>query len=255
MMTSFITDGRLSLLCGFKRLFMLRKCMGYVTLALCCIVLLRVFHIYGKEDHLAGKWRNESVSQKMERHPYIDEKQPATSEMRIGWGASPFSDSVSSDIKSELVAARRRKMEALGYSTPDSYYKMGLKQLEDLAKAGDAYAMTQLAEQYYNEADFLKADAGFNSSVKAKDLAEKYYEDAFLSGYIHLAAVISRQMIEEGNLIDAYAWNMLSKSFNDHSNDQIYEKYSPFSTMTDMQKAAAQGKFDSVWQRIVERGR
>lgn len=175
-------------------------------------------------------------------------------EIKGAWGASPFSNVTSASVKDELAATRRQKMKALGYATPDQYYMMSLGQLEALAKKGDAYAMAQLGEQYYSEVEFIKNDKDFDRNENAKKAALNYFEGAFLAGYTHLASVISLKMIEENNLIDAYAWNLVSKSFNDHANDALYEKYSPFANMTEMQKAAAQAKFDAIWQRLVERG-
>lgn len=167
------------------------------------------------------------------------------------WGSSPFTGTATpEDIVAQLATMRYDKMKKLGYETPAKYYQMSLTQLEELAKKGDAYAMLQLAEQYYSETDYIKNDPAYDRSRKPREIAMAHFEDAIRAGYTHAASVIAIQMAGENKTIDAYAWRLLSDRFNDHANDKIYQQYAVFDKMTVMDKAEARGKLDTILRKF-----
>jgi hypothetical protein len=189
-----------------------------------------------------------------EQKSHVVAEQAGASPSRLSaassWGASPFTGTATAeDITAQLATMRYDKMKKLGYETPAKYYQMNLTQLEGLAKQGDAYAMLQLAEQYYSESDYIKNDPAYDRSRKPREIGMEHFEDAIRAGYTHAASVIAMQMAGENRTIDAYAWRLLSDRFNDHANDKTYEQYAVFDKMTAMDKAEARGKLDTILQR------
>ena len=167
------------------------------------------------------------------------------------WGASPFSATAAPEaVAAELAAMRYDKMKRLGYPTPEKYYQMSLGELKALAKDHDPYAMLQLAEQYFSEYDYIKGDPDVDKSRKPREIAMENIENAMRVGYTHAASVAAIQMAGEKDLIEAYAWHIFAQSFNDHSNDKLYEQNATFSKLTPMEKAEARGRMDSISQRV-----
>jgi hypothetical protein len=231
---------------------MIRIYRSYSWILLISAGLFFAYHIFFKDDP-------QPKSHHAEQHNRAVAEQVAGSLSKIStgasWGASPFTGTASAkEIAAEVAAMRYEKMKKLGYETPAKYYDMNLVQLRELSKKGDAYAMIQLAEQYYSETDYIKNDPNFDKSRKPQDIALGYFEDAMRAGYTHAASIVSMEMAGENKPVDAYAWRMLSDRFNDHANDTIYNSYVSFDKMSDMDKAEARGKLDAIWHRF-EAGR
>jgi len=179
------------------------------------------------------------------------EGQPAGMSNGASWDASPFSATAKPEaVAAELAAMRYKKMKMLGYQTPAKYYQMSLGELKALAKNNDPYAMVQLAEQYFSEYEYIKNDPSVDKSRKPREIAMENIENAVRVGYTHAATVAAIQMAGEKNLIEAYAWHMFAQSFNDHSNDKLYEQEATFAKMTPMDKAEARGRMEAINQRI-----
>lgn len=231
------------------RIPMMRESRAYGWMFLVLLGFLLACRLW-----IGGEHRDDPGAVQVQRQAPAEKspENPAPVHGGRAWGPSPFTVAAQVD-RAAVARMRHEKMKALGYETPDKYYQMSLAQLQALAQEGDPYAMLQLAEQYYSEVEFIKGDPGFERDAKPKDVAMKYFEGAFLSGYVRVSAVVSMQMAAENKLVDAYAWQLLAQRYNDHTNDKVYGQYGTFATMSAMDKAAAQAKFDAMWQRILAR--
>jgi len=140
------------------------------------------------------------------------------------------------------IVARQQKMQALMTGSPPEYYTMTLAQLRELARHGDADAMMQLAEQYANEDGRLRADPDYPVAGNTRDLAKGYLADAMLAGRIRAAALLSKQLFDENQVGEAYAWRLVSEKLGDSVNPLWAGDTNQFAGLSDSEKAAAQGK-------------
>ncbi|WP_256079005.1 hypothetical protein [Massilia sp. YIM B04103] len=133
---------------------------------------------------------------------------------------SPFGNASSQDVKiAGQVDARSKKMMERGYGTPAEYHIAPLAQLQLMAKQGDVYALLQLGEQLRNESGELVKQEGYDFSASAREQSYKYFAKAVEIGHIRAAAILAKNYAEDGNLVEAYAWNALAKTLGDNSND------------------------------------
>lgn len=210
--------------------------------------LIFLYGVFSNDD---PQWAMDSPKKNSPVLAGQSEERPAAMSSGTFWGASPFTMTATPEtVAAELAAMRYEKMKRLGYQTPAKYYHMSLGELKALAKNNDPYAMLQLAEQYFSEYDYIKGDPDFDKSRKPREIAMENIENAMRIGYTHAAAVAATQMAGEKDLIEAYAWHMFAQSFNDHSNDKLYEQDATFIKMTPMDKAEARGRMEAINQRI-----
>jgi hypothetical protein len=210
--------------------------------------LIFVYCVFFKDDPQRASDSPQQNSRVLAGQP---EGKPAGMSAGASWGESPFSATAKPEaVAAALAAMRYEKMKRLGYQTPAMYYQMSLGQLKALAKNNDPYAMLQLAEQYFSEYDYIKGDPDVDKSRKPREIAMENIEHAARVGHTHAAEVAAIQMVEQNDLIEAYAWHMFAQSFNDHSNDNLYKQDGTFAKMTPMEKAEARGRMDAINQRI-----
>lgn len=189
------------------------------------------------------------VAKPIETNGYQAKQQSLHGE--VSWPDSPFGLSFKEGEESILrranVAAREKKMESLGYGSPPVYYDMDLGTLKKLARQGDGDAMLQLAEQYYNEGNFISSDPEFPKNEDPKLLAKQYLANAVGAGYSRAASILAKHYVEENDLINAYAWRLVAEKIGDANNQVWGKNTNQFSSLDEAQLRSAQARFDSIW--------
>lgn len=162
-------------------------------------------------------------------------------------GLNPFA--VGEPVKVDqqiLIRERLERMRKGKYNTPEPYYHMSLKQLQQLAHNGDAAAMVQLGEQYSNEAAQLVNDASFDSRKPPAEVSRQYFYAAMQAGYLHAAAVIAAKEIDNNNLVEAWAWDKFSQFTNDPDRAALYHADQQFAGMSAEDKKVAEARYQEI---------
>jgi hypothetical protein len=124
---------------------------------------------------------------------------------------SPFSSGAPPAIDHEAVIADRiERMKKLHLPMPDRYNKLSIKQLDILANRSDGFAALQLGERYWSEKDSAEWDPDYNISASNKVIAQQYFERAIRGGALIASDVISVKAAEEGDVVEAQAWRIVS---------------------------------------------
>jgi hypothetical protein len=178
--------------------------------------------------------------------------------------ASPFAKNKSVDLRSDEVkndpllsavmdmpdkelispeeAARRKKMEALGYMVPADYLTKDLQSLKKLAKSGDAYAMVHLGEKYYFELNKNPENPDHDPQTDYANQAKSTFKDALVAGNIRSAGIIAELYLQENNLVDAYAWHLISDRLGDSISADWFRSTKVYTEASDQLKQAAKAK-------------
>ena len=119
------------------------------------------------------------------------------------------------EVISSAEAARRQKMEALGYMVPTDYYGKDVKTLRAMARRGDAFAMVHLGEKYYFELNGNKSNPDYDSKTDYPSAAKQSFKEALAAGNIRSAGIISELYLQENNVVEAYAWHIVSEQMGD----------------------------------------
>ncbi|MDW5416105.1 hypothetical protein R6242_05915 [Iodobacter sp. CM08] len=139
-------------------------------------------------------------------------------------------------------AARRKKMEALGYMVPADYLTKDLQSLKKMAKAGDAYAMVHLGEKYYFELNKNPENPDYDPQTDYANQAKSTFKDALVAGNIRSAAIISELYLQENNLVDAYAWHLISDRLGDSISADWFRSTKVYTEASEQLKQAAKAK-------------
>ena len=161
------------------------------------------------------------------------------------WSNSPFGTGtpVAEQVRAlpPRALARQKKMTERGTAMPPEYFTMSLGELQALAAKGDADAMLQLAEQYLEESRTIVADPSYPANGDATSLGKGYLVAAVNAGRSQAAALLSQRYFGENNIVDAYAWKLMTERFgNGHVPDIDVNQ---FAYMSEEQKKAANAKF------------
>lgn len=151
-----------------------------------------------------------------------------------------------------FIVQRQKKMQALMTASPPHYYTMKLLELRELARKGDAHAMMQLAEQYISEDARLRSDPGYPVGENTRELAKQYLSDAFLAGRIRAAALLSKQLFDENQVGEAYAWRLVSERFGDAVNPLWERDTNQYASMSDNEKNAALVKARAIADALLK---
>lgn len=130
-------------------------------------------------------------------------------------------------------AARRKKMEQLGYMVPPDYYTKDLKSLRKMAKAGDAFAMVHIGEKYAFELNGQKDHPEFEPGMNYPEAAKQAFKQALVAGNIRSAGIISELYFNENNALESYAWHIVSEQMGDSISADWFR-------LNDMSKNASQ---------------
>lgn len=134
------------------------------------------------------------------------------------WARSPFGPgTAAAEDLPRQIERRKELMKQGGYSTPDEYFTLPLRELQRRAKAGDLYALLQLGQQYYYEPDTLLAEDGFDPGADARAAGRRHFSDAAIGGHGQMPAVLMQLYAAEGDIVSAYAWQLFG--------EQMGEKY------------------------------
>lgn len=181
---------------------------------------------------------------------------PQTLPMNAGGAVQPGNAAAANkpdkDVISPEEAARRKKMEQLGYMVPADYYQKNLATLRQLAQRGDAYALVHLGEKYYFELNGQKSNPEFDPAINYPDAAKKSFSEALAVGNIRSAGIISEIYLQENNAVDAYAWHLLSKRLGDDISAAWFEKTALYASLSEQQKLQAQSKLPDLVNNINE---
>ncbi|SHG39851.1 hypothetical protein [Massilia sp. CF038] len=150
------------------------------------------------------------------------------------------------DSPPQRIAARRQRMQARQYSTPEPYYTMDLRTLTALARQGDSFAMIQMAEQYESEWEVLQDDPGFDRGADPARLSRQLFSLAIKSGYPHIAAVMAAKALDQGDLVDAHAWTRVAEALHDADSATLKRRAGSFQRLTHAERARAQASYDSL---------
>jgi hypothetical protein len=178
------------------------------------------------------------------------EKQAQTDRIQT-WANSPFSIAPAAAPDAvQLRVARRARMSKEHYETPANYYTMSLKQLDKLARTQDAYALTQLGEQYWSEAGALQWDPDFDYAESPKNLAIKYFERAIQAGHFRLGFVVAKKWSDAKNPVEAQAWQLVSERLAVAADDQYYQQARISLTLTVQQRADAKARAEKITSEL-----
>lgn len=119
------------------------------------------------------------------------------------------------EIISPEEAARRKKLEKLGYMLPPEYYTKDLKTLRKMAQAGDAYAMMHIGEKYYFEIQGQINHPEYEQGIDYKKSAKEIFQEALIAGNIRSAGIIAELFYQEGNVVEAAAWFIVAAQLGD----------------------------------------
>ncbi|MBJ7310732.1 hypothetical protein ACFOLJ_18960 [Rugamonas sp. CCM 8940] len=168
-------------------------------------------------------------------------------ERASGLGPSPFSiGNPALPNKIELIASRKQTMIAGGYTTPDKYFHMDIKELMPLSKTGDAFASLQLGERYWNESKALEYDPDMDYSDAPKKIAIRHFMVAIREGAGNVTAIIARRMLDDGNILEAAAWDMISQQHGQMGNQAYFINNRAFLKMSYEQLNMAQKRADEI---------
>ena len=197
-----------------------------IGVALICSVVY--FHFLS--DNKKVEWENVGVNTV---NKIKEENGLVSANHSAKWGISPFGkgSQIAPDQK-EIILKRRQKMLADSLITPDNYFEMGIKQLSQLAESGDAFAMLQLGERYWSEADNLAYDPDANLRDDPRKIAARYFESAFHGGAINIPVVLSRRAFESGDIIEAAAWDIMARHIGQNANGDLYARSNAFSNLS-----------------------
>lgn len=154
------------------------------------------------------------------------------------------------DDPARRIAARRARLQANNYDTPDAYYTMTLSQLTPLARKGDSFALIQMAEQYESEWETLQDDPAFERAADPQRLSRQLFVQAIKSGYPHVAAAMAVKSLEKDNLVDAYAWSMVADVFHDRDSATLNREKARFASLTPAERAQAQEAYRTLEQQL-----
>jgi hypothetical protein len=161
------------------------------------------------------------------------------------WSHSPFG--IGAPVAEQVTAlppralARQKKMTERGYGTPPAYFAMGLGELQALAEKGDADAMLQLAEQYLEESRLIVSDPNYPTNGDIIALGKGYLAAAVDAGSSRAASLMSQRYFGENNMVDAYAWKLMTERFGSGHVPDI--DANQFTYMSEEQKKAAYSKY------------
>jgi hypothetical protein len=143
------------------------------------------------------------------------------------WGYSPFGPSPATSFleRKTHVSERMEKMRKAGLKTPEKYFSMPLKTLQELGKEGDVFALLQLGQQFWDENATLEQDPDYDFTVNPKVLASRYMNEAFLAGYNHAALVLAERLAQQSPT-DGYTWALVAQQFGDKDASQLLQTLS-----------------------------
>lgn len=180
---------------------------------------------------------------------------PPSAAAQIAGLSSPFGRGAPPAPKSldERIKTRRSRMEKYLYSTPPNYFTMTLAELDTRAKNNDVFALLQLAEQYWSEGEELADDPSYDNKLPAKQTAISYMIGAAGQGHSRAATVASWMYEDQGQVIEAYAWGLVSQKMLDRRNDDKVEAYSKSLSRSqqDQAEAIAIKEFAQIQQRLI----
>lgn len=152
---------------------------------------------------------------------------------------SPFGTGGLKNInQEEIILKRKQRMLADSLITPDNYFKMQIRELSELAESGDVFAMLQLGERYWSEADSLAYDPDANLRENPRKIATRYFEDAFRGGAINIPVVVGRCAYESGDIIEAAASDIMARRIGQNANSDIYARSNAFGNLSVEQMTA-----------------
>lgn len=138
----------------------------------------------------------------------------------------------------DLVRFRKQLAIKDGYLLPEKYFRMGVAELTKLGNGGDPLASIAMGDRYMSEANTtLPFDPAMDFSDAPKNIASHFYIMATRGGAGFIPSVVSKRMLEAGDILEAAAWDMVAQKFN--GNNQPASTQSPFKNMSYEQMNAA----------------
>ena len=148
------------------------------------------------------------------------------------------------------IGRLQKKMEKMGFFTPEKYYKFNLKTLKTMADAGDMFAALQLSEQYHSENSALESDPDYDFSASPTVESNKYLAKAAAMGVVRAGTLLSLRYHDEERPLDAHAWKIVSEKFGDKFENLHIEQKVSFPTDAGSVKQA-QNKADEIINAIL----
>ncbi len=234
--------------------------------------------VYDKNDAATSKDVSaSSAAAKRGDEAYLNQQAGANARLAVAptnaasWGSSPFAlgtpgadasnanptaasaASVTApepEIISAAEAARRQKMEKLGYMLPPDYYRKDLASLKKLAKTGDGFAMMHLGERYYFELNGQPQHPDYDAKLDYRDLARQEFMASLVAGKVRPAGIISELYLQEHNVVDAYAWHLLSDKLGDSISAEWFKRTRDYQALTENDKQLAQARLAEIQNRL-----
>lgn len=154
------------------------------------------------------------------------------------------------EVISAAEAARRQKMEKLGYMLPPDYYRKDLASLKKLAQAGDGFAMMHLGERYYFELNGQPQHPDYDAKLDYRELARQEFMASLVAGKVRPAGIISELYLQEHNVVDAYAWHLLSDKLGDSISADWFRRTRDYQTLTENDKQLALTRLTEIQNRL-----
>lgn len=178
--------------------------------------------------------------------------------MQAGVNSAPGTNTLANgptpdkEVISEAEAARRKKMTQLGYDIPPDYYTKNISTLKQLARKGDAYALVHLGEKYYFELNGQKDNPEYDPKADYPALAKQSFTQALAAGNVRSAGIISELYLQENNVVDAYAWHLVSKRLDDNISAEWFQKTAAYNSLTELQKQQGSSRVPGLIANINE---
>ncbi|NVE00315.1 hypothetical protein [Massilia sp. BJB1822] len=165
------------------------------------------------------------------------------------WARSPFGRAAPlAENRPRAIERRKEQMKEGGYYTPDEYFTLPLKELQKRAKAGDIYALLQLGQQYYYEGPALLEEDGYKLDEDPRFVGKRHFADAAVGGHGQMPAVLTRLYAAEGDMVNAYAWQLFGEQLGEH-----YAKRLDISQLNNQQQNLAKQQASLLLGRFMSR--
>ena len=247
--------------------------------SLCAVMIWLTLYLYDDTPQLSSDTTRQNADQHKDLTPSpssLIQLQPGSdshSDSTSPWSLSPFNSSSNSSNRSPArpasadapqsheegessddpaaaasatsaaaTKARHQQLIALGYMVPPSYYQQNLATLKKSAAAGDAFAMVHLGEKYYFELNNQPDNPDFDPSENYPGAAKSMLSAAVVAGNKRAAGMIAELYLQEQNIVDAYAWNLLSERLGDNISVAWFRGTEPFLNMSEAEKQSGQAK-------------
>lgn len=178
---------------------------------------------------------------------------------------SPTASAPSAPIEAQLVAAVAEppppasaaasapsELKRLGYEIDMRYYAMNLRDLRQAALQQDPQALVHLAERYLFQLDG-RPGPDHDPQMRYRDAAREALQQAFALGNAHAAAMVSESLLQEQQVLEAAAWNLVARRAGDTLSADWFLRTQDYQRLSAGQREQAAQRAEELWQSLQTR--